>query len=64
MSIARSDKAVVLYEALGDADIDGFGSEGEGWDFDTMAAAIEARGWKWTGDDSRRVSDYMHPRTR
>jgi hypothetical protein len=57
MSIARSDKAVALEEALHDADIDvAYGSEGEGWDFDIMARCIEQAGWKWTRDDSRKVS--------
>jgi hypothetical protein len=57
MRVARSDKAVALEEALGHADIDGYGSEGEGWDFDMMAARIEASGWQWTRDDSRRIAD-------
>lgn len=58
MSIARSDKAVAIEEAHSLADIDGYGDEGAGYDYDRFALELERRGWQWTGDDSRRVSFY------
>lgn len=58
MSIARSDKAVAIEEAHHISDIDGYGDEGDGYDYDRFAAELERRGWVWAGDDSRKVSYY------
>ena len=56
LSIARPDKAVAIQEAQWRSGIDGFGSEGEGWDYDQFAAELEERGWVWTKNDSQKVS--------
>lgn len=47
----KSRRNQTVFEAHRDSDIDGYGDEGEGYDYEKFADALEAAGWQYHGSE-------------